>query len=124
MKVIVKKCHGAAVRLPAAVMKAANLSIDQEVEIEERDGEIMIRPVARSRLAPEEVIAATPDLERQQGCLDENVDRRRKADDAFEQMVARMQTLESKALAKSLMTISSKDLRESLNKAPTTRSNG
>ena len=80
MQVVVKKWGNcAAVRLPAAVMKSVNLSIDQPVEVEEHDGIITLRPVARRRRSLEALIAATPTFERQPGWLDEDVGRERGA---------------------------------------------
>lgn len=80
MRVIVKKWGNcAAVRLPATVMKAANLTVDQPVEVEEHDGTITIRPVIRRRRSLEELIAATPSFERQAGWLHEDVGREREA---------------------------------------------
>ena len=80
MQVVVKKWGNcAAVRLPAAVMKSANLSIDQPVEVEEHDGIITLRPVVRRRPSLEALIAATPTFERQPGWLDEDVGREREA---------------------------------------------
>lgn len=80
MQVVIKKWGNcAAVRLPAAVMKSANLSIDQPVEVEEHDGAITIRPVVRRRRSLEELIAATPSFERQPGWLDEDVGGEREA---------------------------------------------
>lgn len=74
MQVVVKKWENcAAVRLPATVMKAANLSVDQPVEVEEHDGVIIIRPVVRRRRSLEDLIAATPSFERQPRWLDEDV---------------------------------------------------
>ena len=65
MQVMVKKWGNcAAVRLPAAVLKSANLSIDQAVEIEHHDGVITLRPVVRPRRTLEELIALTPGFER------------------------------------------------------------
>ena len=80
MQVVVKKWGNcAAVRLPATVMKAANLSVDQPVEVEEHDGVITIRPVVCRRRSLEDLIAATPSFERQSGWLDEDVGREREA---------------------------------------------
>lgn len=80
MQVVVKKWGNcAAVRLPATVMKAANLSVDQPVEVEEHDGVITIRPVVRRRRSLEDLIAATPSFDRQPGWLDEDVGREREA---------------------------------------------
>lgn len=123
MKVIIKRWgQSAAVRLPTAVMKAANLSIDQAVEIEERDGVITVRPVASGRVTLETSVARTPEVEHRPNVLDLDAKLLREADDAFAQMVTGMQTPESQAAAKSLMTISTKELRESLNKAQRLRS--
>ncbi|PZW46874.1 antitoxin MazE [Humitalea rosea] len=46
MKVFVKKWgNSASVRIPAAVMTAAHLSLDQAVEVREDGGRIIIEPV-------------------------------------------------------------------------------
>lgn len=48
MVVIVKKWgNSAAVRIPAAVMAAAHVSLDQAVEVREEQGRIVIEPVRR-----------------------------------------------------------------------------
>lgn len=50
MKVLVKKWgNSAAVRIPASLMQAAHLSLDQTVEVKEEDGRIVIEP-ERSRV--------------------------------------------------------------------------
>lgn len=50
MRVLVKKWgNSAAVRIPASVMQAANLSLEQSVEVKEEDGRIVIEP-ARPRV--------------------------------------------------------------------------
>jgi len=47
MKVQVKKWgNSASVRIPAAVMEAASLSLDQSVDIREEGGRIIIEPIA------------------------------------------------------------------------------
>jgi antitoxin MazE len=80
MQVVVKKWGNcAAVRLPAAVMKSANLTIDQPVEVEEQDGIITLRPVMRRRRSLEDLIAATPSFERLPGWLEEDVGGEREA---------------------------------------------
>lgn len=80
MQIIVKKWGNcAAVRLPAAVMKSLNLHIDQAVDVEQRDGIITLRPVARRRRSLDALIAATPTFERQLGWLDEDVGREQEA---------------------------------------------
>lgn len=46
MKVVVRKWgNSAAVRIPAAVMRAAGLNLDQEVEIREEGGRVVLEPV-------------------------------------------------------------------------------
>ncbi len=45
MRVVVRKWgNSASVRIPAAVMAAAHLSLDQVVEVREEDGRIVIEP--------------------------------------------------------------------------------
>lgn len=80
MQVVIKTWGNcAAVQLPAAVMQAANLAIDQPVEVEANDGVITIRAVVRRRRSLEELIAATPSFERQPGWFYEAVGRERDA---------------------------------------------
>jgi antitoxin MazE len=46
MQVLVKKWgNSASVRIPAAVMEAAKLSLDQHVDIREEDGRVIIEPI-------------------------------------------------------------------------------
>ncbi len=46
MRVVVKKWgNSASVRIPAAVMQAAHLDLDQEVDIREEGGRVIIEPV-------------------------------------------------------------------------------
>ncbi len=46
MKVVVKKWgNSASVRIPAAVMKAARLYLDQPVDVREEAGRIVIEPI-------------------------------------------------------------------------------
>ena len=48
MKVIVKKWgNSAAIRIPAAVMAAAHIGLDQAVDVREEHGRIVIEPVRR-----------------------------------------------------------------------------
>jgi antitoxin MazE len=50
MRAQVKKWgNSASVRIPASVMAATGLRIDQEVEIREDEGRVIIEPVAGSR---------------------------------------------------------------------------
>ncbi|MEO7622409.1 MAG: AbrB/MazE/SpoVT family DNA-binding domain-containing protein [Gallionella sp.] len=48
MEVIIKKWgNSAAVRIPASVMVAAHVNLDQAVEVREEQGRIVIEPVRR-----------------------------------------------------------------------------
>jgi antitoxin MazE len=61
MKVLVKKWgNSASVRIPAAVMAASRLMIDQSVDVREEGGRIVIEPVREDEL--EALLAGmTPD---------------------------------------------------------------
>ncbi len=62
MRVQVKKWgNSASVRIPASIMAAAALHIDQEVEVREEDGRIVIDPVMRSYDLDELLAKMTPD---------------------------------------------------------------
>lgn len=59
MRVQVKKWgNSASVRIPAAVMAAASLSIDQSVDVREEGGRIVIEPVRAPSYDLEALIAA------------------------------------------------------------------
>jgi len=46
MKVVVRKWgNSASVRIPAAIMKAANLTLDQEVDVREEGGHVVLEPL-------------------------------------------------------------------------------
>ena len=48
MKVVVRKWgNSASVRIPAAVMQAARLNLDQEVDVREEGGAVIIEPLQR-----------------------------------------------------------------------------
>ena len=48
MQVVVKKWgNSALVRIPASVMQSANLELDQDVEIWEEDGRVIVQPLHR-----------------------------------------------------------------------------
>ena len=50
MRAQVKKWgNSASVRIPAAVMEAASLRMDQTVDIREEDGRVIIEPIAGAR---------------------------------------------------------------------------
>jgi antitoxin MazE len=63
MKAVVKKWgNSAAVRIPAAVMTAAGLKLDQQVDIREDDGRVIIEPLARPEYDLAELLAGiTPE---------------------------------------------------------------
>lgn len=58
MEVIVKKWgNSAAVRIPAAIMAAAHVDLDQPVDVREEQGRIVIEPVRRKSYKLEELLA-------------------------------------------------------------------
>lgn len=63
MKVQVKKWgNSASVRIPAAVMKAAALDVDQTVDVREEDGRVVIEPIRSPTYSLDELLAGmTPD---------------------------------------------------------------
>jgi len=62
MKVVVKKWgNSASVRIPASVMAAAYLSLDQAVDVREEDGRIIIEPIREEVLDIGELVAGITD---------------------------------------------------------------
>lgn len=62
MRVQVKKWgNSASVRIPASIMAAASLHIDQEVDVREEEGRIVIDPVMQSYDLDELLAKMTPD---------------------------------------------------------------
>lgn len=63
MRVIVKKWgNSASVRIPAAIMEAARLGLDETVDIREEGGRIVIEPIRTSDYNLAQLIAGiTPD---------------------------------------------------------------
>jgi antitoxin MazE len=63
MRVIVKKWgNSASVRIPAAIMEAAKLSLDEAVDVREEGGRIVIEPVRASEYDLTQLLSAiTPD---------------------------------------------------------------
>lgn len=58
MEVIVKKWgNSAAVRIPASVMAAAQVSLEQVVEVREEEGRIIIEPIRRKQYKLEELLS-------------------------------------------------------------------
>jgi len=58
MKAIVKKWgNSASVRIPASVMTAAGLLLDQEVDVREEAGRVVIEPLNRMEYDLEELLA-------------------------------------------------------------------
>jgi antitoxin MazE len=65
MRVLVKKWgNSASVRIPASVMAAANLRLDQEVELREENGRIVIDPVRPATYALADLVAGITDENR------------------------------------------------------------
>jgi antitoxin MazE len=57
MKATVKKWgNSAAVRIPAAVMQATHLHLDEEVDVREESGRIVIEPVRQKAYALDELL--------------------------------------------------------------------
>ena len=63
MRVMVKKWgNSASVRIPAAIMSAVKLNLDEEVDVREVDGKIIIEPVRPQKYALSALLSAiTPD---------------------------------------------------------------
>jgi antitoxin MazE len=63
MRVTVKKWgNSASVRIPAAIMQAAHLQLDEDVEVREEDGRIVIEPIRRAKYDLSQLLAGiTPD---------------------------------------------------------------
>jgi len=62
MQVLVKKWgNSASVRIPAAVMEAAKLSLDQPVDIREEAGRVIIEPIAEPAFDLGNLLAAVTD---------------------------------------------------------------
>ena len=58
MRLLVKKWgNSAAVRIPASVMAAASLSVDQAVDLREENGRIVIEPVCGPTYTLDELVA-------------------------------------------------------------------
>jgi len=57
MKVLVKKWgNSAAVRIPASIMKAAHLNLEQPVDVKEENGRIVIEPERRGIYSLEDLV--------------------------------------------------------------------
>ena len=58
MKVLLKKWgNSAAVRIPASIMEAAHLNLDQAVDVKEEDGRIIIAPNRPKVFSLEDLVA-------------------------------------------------------------------
>ena len=65
MRMVVRKWgNSASVRIPAAVMEAARLHLDQPVEVREETGRIIIEPVREEIYVLAELVAGINDLNR------------------------------------------------------------
>ena len=59
MKAVVKKwANSASVRIPAAVLQAAKLRLDDSVDVREESGRIVIEPVPRKEYVLAELVKA------------------------------------------------------------------
>ena len=57
MRAVVKKWgNSASVRIPATVLKAANLCLDEPVDVREESGRIVIEPVRRKEYDVAEIV--------------------------------------------------------------------
>lgn len=62
MRVLFKKWgNSASVRVPAAVMEAARLSLDQPVDIREEGGRVIIEPILEPAFSLADLLAAVTD---------------------------------------------------------------
>lgn len=62
MRVMVKKWgNSASIRIPSSIMHAANLEIDQEVEIREEGGVVIVAPVRYIKYDLDELVAGITD---------------------------------------------------------------
>lgn len=70
MRTSIARCgKGAAIQIPASIMRAARLEIGQEVDIREADGQIVIDPMRVQRYNLAELVEGiTPD--NQHGLID------------------------------------------------------
>jgi antitoxin MazE len=65
MKVVVKKWgNSASVRIPASVMAAAALSLDQAVDVREESGRIVIEPIREETFDIDDLVAGITDENR------------------------------------------------------------
>lgn len=65
MKVLVKKWgNSASVRIPASVMTAAALSLDQAVDVREEAGRIVIEPIREEAFNLDDLVAGITDENR------------------------------------------------------------
>jgi antitoxin MazE len=59
VRVLIKKWgNSASVRIPASVMEAANVSLDQAVDVREERGRIVIEPVRTPQFDLDQLVAA------------------------------------------------------------------
>lgn len=62
MRVTVRKWgNSAAIRLPAAVLRAARLELDAPVEVREEDGRVVIEPVRDAEVALADLLVGITD---------------------------------------------------------------
>lgn len=65
MQITVRKWgNSAAVRLPAYILEAVNLKIDQSINIFEEDGRVIIQPIKSTELSLDSLVNAITDANR------------------------------------------------------------
>jgi len=65
MRVLVKKWgNSASIRIPAAIMQAARLHLDEPVDVREEQGRIVIEPIRREAYDLAELVAGITDENR------------------------------------------------------------
>ncbi len=62
MKTVVKKWgNSASVRIPAAIMEAAHLTLEQVLDVREEGGRLIIEPIKDEPISLEEMVAGITD---------------------------------------------------------------
>jgi antitoxin MazE len=62
MRIVVRKWgNSASIRIPAAIMEAAKLSVDQTVDVREEGGRVIIEPIHEEILRIEDLVAGITD---------------------------------------------------------------
>ncbi|HSU04578.1 MAG TPA: AbrB/MazE/SpoVT family DNA-binding domain-containing protein [Acetobacteraceae bacterium] len=68
MRVVIKKWgNSASVRIPASVMEAANIHLDQPVDVREEQGRIIVEPIRQREYRLSDLIAGITEENRHEG---------------------------------------------------------